>query len=631
MHNIYLTKIIDTLKKSKIDAYYLSISNENLYEFTSLDRDIVYKLTGFTGDTGSMLILQGKAVLYVDGRFTIQAKKEVSDKRIKIVEVNRDKKKFENIVDLLKHKGTLAFNPKIESAKKFLKLIKDNQDFKIVSQNAELEKLYNDILNDGLENGVGADIDESRHLGHKNHKLKTFDDNYFILDSRYVSKTPKQKISNLMKDVKKLGYKFYLTSSLEEIAYLTNLRKWQEFYDDDKVVADAFMIVGESKSKLYLKQKVDKKLERVFSNYNILLDDYSQFYKELKRFITHDKSYKKETISKDTICFDPSLNNYYIYKILGDKNFITSPLIVPMSIKEDKEIVGLKKCNVTDGVAITKAIYDIKSRILSGEKLNEYDAKLIVDSYRREVGKNEYISPSFNTIVAYKENSAICHYSPTKEKSKVIKDNSLLLIDSGGNYLSGTTDITRTISLYKGIVPKDVKKHFTLVLNSMMKLAIQRFPYGLTGTELDIVSRQNLYNEYLDFNHGTGHGIGYVSNVHEGPNRIGPGLDKQSSLNVLEIGQVCSDEPGVYFEGKYGIRIENDLLTSYDKITDFGDFLRFEMLTLCPFDRDLIDRDLLDKDIIPALNKYNELVYAKLSKRLNEKEKTMLRYDTKKF
>ena len=220
---------------------------------------------------------------------------------------------------------------------------------------------------------------------------------------------------------------------------------------------------------------------------------------------------------------------------------------------------------------------------------------------------------------------------PNIEKSKVVKDGSLLLIDSGGNYLSGTTDITRTFSLYKKKVPSIVKKHYTLVLNSLMKLASQKFPYGLTGTELDIIARQNLYNEYLDFGHGTGHGIGYISNVHEGPNRIGPGFTKATDLNVLEPGQVVSDEPGLYFENKYGIRLENDLLVLPDKENEYADFLKFEMLTICPFDRELIDEKLLDKDIIKYLNEYNAFVYKKLSSKMNTYEKKMLKKDTKLF
>ena len=269
--------------------------------------------------------------------------------------------------------------------------------------------------------------------------------------------------------------------------------------------------------------------------------------------------------------------------------------------------------------------------VKSKNSLSEYEIKNIVDNYRKSIGKHSYLSPSFDTIVAYKENSAICHYMPDKTKSKIVKPSSLLLIDSGGNYIGGTTDITRTISLYKNKVPSEIKKHYTLVLNSLMKLAFQKFPYGLTGTELDIIARQNLYNEYLDFNHGTGHGIGYISNVHEGPNRIGPGFIKEASLNVIEAGQVTSDEPGLYFENKYGIRLENDLLVLPDKENEYADFLRFETLTLCPFDRDLIDEKLLDKSIIKYLNEYNALVYRKLSKKMSDEEKKKLKKDTAPF
>ena len=623
MKNEYLKKICDLLKRQKIDAYYLSISNDHLYEFTSLDKDAVYKLTGFTGDTGSILILKDAIVLYVDGRFTTQAKTEVKDKDIKIVEVNREKKKFLDIVERLNYKGTFAFNYKIESANKFTKLISSYPDIKFVNQSKELEKIYNEIISDNV--AIDNNIVDKLSCNQKKFNLKIFDENYFILDSRYVTETSKKKISYLLSCVFENGYKYYLTSSLEEIAYLTNLRQFPKSSFDDKILADAFLLVGKKKSNLYLKHTVGKSIRNHLTKNNIVVYGYDEFYKHFSK--------KKKTIVKDfsEICFDPSLNNYYLCNILGKKSFITSPLKVKISIKGNKEIIGFRKCNVTDGIAITKAIYDIKERVSNGESINEFDAKCIVDDYRREIGKGNYLTQSFDTIVAYKENSAICHYTPTRDKNKRLKSNSLLLIDSGGQYLSGTTDITRTISLYKNTIPKAIKWHYTLVLNSMMKLASVKFPYGLTGTELDIVARQNLYSEHIDFNHGTGHGIGYISNVHEGPNRIGPGFDNSIDTNVLEIGQVCSDEPGVYFEGKYGIRIENDLLTIYDKNTVYGDFLKFETLTLCPFDRDLIDEKYLDRDIIPTLNKYNELVYKKISKKLNAKEKKLLKYDTKKF
>lgn len=586
------------LKKNKYTGYYISISNENLYEFTDANENLVRLITGFTGDTGSLLILKDKAILYVDGRFTIQAKREIKDKRIKIIEISKSSEKLEDICERLGKNSKLAINSKIES----------------IFQVERLKELF-----DKSVKVIATDNFKIPHIDYK----KSGDENkLFVLSSKYVSKTPKIKIDELLNEIKNNGFDYYITSSLEEIAYITNLRLDVKKMNKDKILFNAFMILGKGNTTLYTDVSRDKKIISYLKRYNITLKTYDNFYKDLSKY--KNKKY----------CLDTKLNNYYIYKklyIKDKRHFIISPLCKSMSIKGVKEIKGLRECNIIDGIAITKAIYYIKDLIRSGYSLSEYDIKSIVDNHRKDIGKDYYLAPSFDTIVAYKENSAICHYMPDKTKSKIVKVNALLLIDSGGNYLSGTTDITRTISLYKNRIPSEVKKHYTFVLNSLMKLSIQKFPYGLTGTELDIIARQNLYNEYLDFGHGTGHGIGYISNVHEGPNRIGPGFTKEAKLNIIEPGQVTSDEPGLYFENKYGIRLENDLLALFDKKNEYADFLSFETLTLCPFDRDLIDENFLDKSIIKYLNEYNELVFRKLSKKMNNRERKMLKKDTMPF
>ena len=509
-----LDLIFKELKKNKYSGYYVSISNENLYEFTDDSENLVKSITGFTGDTGSLLILKDKAVLYVDGRFTIQAKKEISDKRIKVTTISRAKDKLEDICKKIGRYGKLAINPKIESI-------------------LQVQK-----LNELLVKNKGTIVAKEFKSPFKVDKKDDGESNLFLLSSKYVSETAKKKIDRLIDEIKKEGFDYYITSSLEEIAYLTNLRLIKKNLDQSKILFNAFIIVGERKVVLYTDVGRDKKIISYLKKYNISVKAYDEFYKDLSNY--KNKNY----------CLDEKLNNYYIYKKLSVKDrrhFIISPLYKLMSIKGVNEIRGLREYNIIDGIAITKAIYHIKDLVKSKNSLSEYEIKNIVDNYRKSIGKHSYLSPSFDTIVAYKENSAICHYMPDKTKSKIVKPSSLLLIDSGGNYIGGTTDITRTISLYKNKVPSEIKKHYTLVLNSLMKLAFQKFPYGLTGTELDIIARQNLYNEYLDFNHGTGHGIGYISNVHEGPNRIGPGFIKEASLNVIEAGQVTSDEPGLYF------------------------------------------------------------------------------------
>ena len=596
-------KHIELIKNKTCDAIFLCVSNEHLYEFTKIDENIINELVGFTGDTASLLITEYKSYLYVDGRFTVQAKKEIKNKNIKIIEINKKENIICDLCDRLSINDKLMLDYKKISAETVFNIKENlkNKNIRFAAYNENLVKQF---------------VKAPNKIGEKEKNLQEL----FLLKQKYVSKTPKIKIKELF-DKLENNFKYYITSNLEEIAYITNIRKYPDM-NDSMVLPTAFIIASKEHSALYIKENINASIQKYLMNNNIEVKKYDDFYYDLTLFA--NKSY----------AIDPKINNYYIIKKLHIKNkfhFIKSPLNYIMSIKGPKEIEGLKLCNLLDGIAITKAIYEIKDRIKNGEKLSEFDIANIVDEKRKITNPDYYVSKSFETIVAFNENAAICHYAPERVGSKIVSKNGILLIDSGGNYICGTTDITRTISLYNNKVPKIIKRHYTLVLNALIKLAVQKFPYGLTGSEIDIVSRAELYNKYLDFKHGTGHGIGYVSNVHEGPNRIGPGIVKDYKENILEPCQLTSDEPGLYFEDKYGIRLENDLLTSFDKETQYGDFLKFETLTLCPFDRDMIDENLLTDDSIKFLNIYNREIYKKLYNKLDKNEKKWLKYDTKQF
>ena len=605
--NNNLQYVFDELNKKKIDAYYLNLSNEHLYEFTKFKENYLYELTGFTGDTGSVLITKAKAYLFVDGRFTIQAKKEVNDKRIKIVEISSGNDKIDFIYNNLKYNSKLLINPKlisiskVNNAKKKLNIKK----IKLIFDTYFCKKKFTEI---------------------KKLCFSLTCSPLFLLDNKYVGESSLKKINKLIKNVNCDNKFIYVTSSLEEIAYLTNIRFELCNISDESVLFDSFMIVGKKKSYLYIKDYFDSKDLKTLNKNGIVAKNIDEFYTDLSKL---SKSH--------TTFLDDKINNFYIYQKVYKNNleFIDSPIELDMSVKNNTQIKNLEKCNILDGISIVKAIYQIKKDIFNNSKNkkfnNEYDVKKYVDETRVRIGKSKYLCPSFETIVAYKENSAICHYIPKKNKCKNIKPNSLLLIDSGGNYLLGTTDITRTISLYldKKDIPIIIKKHYSLVLNSLINLSILKFPSGLTGSEIDIIARKNLYGEYIDFNHGTGHGIGYISNVHEGPNRIGPGIYKSYLKNELFPYQLTSNEPGIYLEGKYGIRLENDILTVPIKSNEYGDYLGFKTMTLCPFDMDLIDKKYLSNEAISFLNEYNKIVYKKLSRYLNYDEKKWLKKVTR--
>ncbi len=593
--NKYLDIAFKELVSKKYDSYYLPLSNENLYEFTKLKQNFLIDLSGFSGDTGSIFLYKNKAYLFVDGRFTIQAKKEVNDKRIKVIEINKNNEIIDFIISKLNKNKSIVINPKLFSIYYINDLLNKIKKFNIsLKFNEKFLKKEFDLIKKNCFSLSSAPL--------------------FRLDNKYVGESSKSKIKYIINRIANNNISkniIYLTSNLEEIAYITNLRF--KFCDlpNESVLFDSFMIITKNKSYLYVKDYITDKDLMYLKNNNIFVLNIKNFYTDLKKYI-HNKY----------IFLDDRINNYYIYKLLRKANFIQSPLLIKKSIKNKIEVKNLRKCNVIDGIAMTIALFNVKEKKLFK---NEYEIKKFIDETRRKVGKKYFLSPSFDTIVAYKENSAICHYSPNINNSKNVLNNGLLLIDSGGNYLFGTTDITRTISLYKNKVPSEIKKHYTLVLKSLIDLSILIFKSGLTGYEIDIISRKNLYENLLDFNHGTGHGIGYISNVHDGPNRIGPYIKNNYKNNILFENQISSNEPGLYFEDKYGIRLENDILTKHIKSNEYGDFMGFETLTLCPFDKDLIDKKFLNKDEIKFLNNYHKLVYKKINKYLNLEQKKWLK------
>ena len=422
--NKNLDYIFSILSSKKISSYYLPLANEHLYEFTKFKFNYLYELCGFTGDTGSIFLYNNEAYLFVDGRFTIQAKNEINDKRIKVIEINSDSDKIDFIISKLKSNKSILLNPKLISIDRIItkKEILDKYNIKIIFS----EKHFNNFFKELKKNCFYL---SSAPL--------------FILDKKYVGDSPKKKISKLLNDIKLKCFidknASYVTSNLEEIAYLTNIRF--EFCDigDESILFDSYMIVNNKQSILYIKDYLCEKDINYLKRNNIIIKDIKCFYSDMK-------------ILNHSVYIDAKINNYFIYKCLKKIVIIHSPLLISRSIKNPVEVINLRKCNLVDGVSMVKILYGLKHNFknsIKNEFKTEYDIKMYVDKIRKTNGKKKFLCNSFETIVAYKENSAICHYTPKEKKSKRVFANSLLLIDSGGNYLTGTTDITRTISLYK--------------------------------------------------------------------------------------------------------------------------------------------------------------------------------------
>ncbi|WP_286155295.1 aminopeptidase family protein P, partial [Romboutsia ilealis] len=344
-------------------------------------------------------------------------------------------------------------------------------------------------------------------------------------------------------------------------------------------------------------------------------------YEEVYEFI-------KNIDENEVVLIDTSKVNYAIYNNIPSnvrKIEERNPSTLFKSIKNKIELKNIRNSHIKDGVAFTKFMYWLKNNIGKME-ITEISATQKLEDFRRE--QEKFIEPSFSTIAAYKEHAAMMHYSATEESNYKLEPRDLFLVDSGGQYFDGTTDITRTIAL--GPIPKHVRRDFTNVVRGMIRLSKAKFLYGCRGYNLDILARGPLWEEGIDYKCGTGHGIGFVLNVHEGPNgfrwKVREGIDDNC---ILEEGMVTTNEPGVYVENSHGIRIENEIVVRKSDKNEYGQFMDFEVITFAPIDLDAIDESLILEDERIYLNNYHKQVYDKISPYLNEEEKHWLKTYTR--
>ena len=424
----------------------------------------------------------------------------------------------------------------------------------------------------------------------------------------YAGETLASKVARIRKSLRELHADGMLVSALDDIAWTLNLRgtdvhcnpvfvsylliesdKVSLFVDDNKLSSEVKQYLQDNQVSLYNYNKVEKCLES-YSEYNILLDG-------------------DET-------------SYYLWKAVKCQEIVAagSPIPAMKAVKNKAEIEGYRSAMLKDGVAMVKFLKWLKPAVEAGGQTEiSIDKKLT--SLRAE--QKLFRDISFDTIAGYAQHGAIVHYEATPETDVVLKPEGLILIDSGAQYQDGTTDITRTIAL--GPVSEEMKHIYTLVLKAHIQLELVKFPDGASGTQLDAVGRECMWREGYNFLHGTGHGVGSYLCVHEGPHQI----RMEWMPTPLRAGMTLTDEPGLYLEGKFGVRIENTVLISDYLSTEFGKFLQIEPLTLCPIDATPIDVDMLLPEEIEWLNDYHQLVYEKLSPFLNEEEKLWLKNATK--
>lgn len=570
-----------------IDVYLIPSSDYHQSEYVGEYFKSREFISGFTGSAGTVVVTHEEAGLWTDGRYFIQAEKQLEGSGITLFKMGEEgvPTYMEYISRTLKNGETLGFDGKVVAGKTVFE-IKNSFGKKEI----KLEDKY-DLVDTIWKERPSLPITE-----------------VFILDEKYCGESYKSKVIRVREKMRTLATDVHVLTSLDDIAWLFNMRGRDI---KNNPVSLSYGIITAEEVVLYIdSRKLTTEVAEYFAKENIKLKDYFEIYEDIKK-ISGDKR----------VLLDTAKVNYFIYNNIAaeiiDK---ANPSTLMKACKNEVELENLKNAHLKDGVAVTKFMYWLKKNI-NTVSMNEVSVAEKLEEFRKE--QAGYIEPSFDTISAYESNAAMMHYHATEEQCSLLAPKNLLLVDSGGQYIDGTTDITRTFVL--GECSDELKEHFTLVLKGMLSLSMIKFMYGVTGTNLDVLARKPIWAHGIDYKCGTGHGVGFLLNVHEGPHSI----RWQYNSQVLEAGMTVTNEPGIYIQGSHGIRHENELIVRRVEKTEFGQFMEFETMTYAPFDLDGVVPELLDASEREFLNNYHKLVFEKISPFLTDKEKEWLKKYTR--
>ena len=597
--NIKIGQLRDRMKELGIDAYLVPTADFHESEYVGEFFKCRHFLTGFNGTAGTAVITMDKAGLWTDGRYFVQAEEQLSGSEIKLYRMGEPE--FPTLDEFLEEElpvdGCLGFDGRVV-----------NSELGYGLQNLLQEK--NVTIN--CSKDLVGEIWTSRPA--------MSCEPIWSLDVKYAGKSTVEKLSDLRDAMKKNKAQIHLMTALDEIAWLFNLR------GNDIVNNPVFLsyaLITQDEAYLYVQKetikedtKMGKEVCAALAEAKVQVKEYAEFLQDVAA-LKNEKILLERKKASFAVCesIDASC------RIIDEMN----PCATMKAVKNATEIENMRKAHLKDGIAVTKFMYWLKHTIGTCD-MTEMTAAHKIEELRAEQGN--YIEPSFVTIAAYKENAAMCHYHPSDEVCKKLKPEGLLLVDSGGQYLEGTTDITRTYAL--GPLTEKEKEYYTIVAAAMLKVSTMKFLHGCRGINLDYTIREAFWKRGLDFAHGTGHGVGYLSNVHERPNglrwKVVP--ERQDSA-VIEPGMICSDEPGLYFAGDFGIRTENLILCVEDEKNEYGQFLKFEFLTKAPIDLEALDIRFMDDADIERLNTYHKDVYETISPYMNDEEKEWLKHVTR--
>lgn len=591
--NERLTALRELMKQRGIDAYLVPTSDFHESEYVGEYFKCRKFLTGFTGSAGTAVVTADDAGVWTDGRYFVQAAKQLKDSGFQLQKMGQDgvltiKEYLEKV---LPAGGVLGFDGRVVNSRMGREL-----------REALEEKEVRFACEDDL---VGEIWEDRPQLSAKP---------VWILEEKYAGKSAAEKIADLRRAMKEARATVHVLTTLDDIVWLLNIRGGDV---PGNPVVLSYVAVTDEECCLFINGKVlDDKVKAYLSGLHVTVKPYNDIY-------DYVKSFRREKVLLET-----SRINFAIMNNLDASNKIIdkmNPTAAAKAVKNPVEIENERRAHIKDGVAMTKFMYWLKKNIGSMPM-----TEISVSEYLEELRKQQegYLEPSFDTISAYKENAAMCHYSATPESNKTLEPRGLYLVDSGGQYYEGTTDVTRTMAL--GPVTDEEREHFTLVAMSMLRLGHAKFLYGCRGLSLDYIARQPLWERGLNYDHGTGHGVGYLLNVHERPNGIRyKTVPERMDSAVIEEGMICSDEPGIYIEGSHGIRTENLIVCRKAENNAYGQFMEFEYLTFVPIDLDALNVELMEKKDMEYLNEYHRQVYEKIAPYLTEEERGWLKEATR--
>ena len=572
-----------TFPPNYIKAFIIPSTDPHLSEYVAPHWMSREWISGFTGSAGTVVVLMNEAGLWTDSRYFLQAAKELEGSGITL------------------YKEMLPETPSI--TKYLSQKLKPGESVSIDGKMfsvQQVEQMKEELAAYSLQ--VDLFGDPLKRIWKDQPSIPNSP--AFVYDIEYAGKSCEEKVAAIRAELTKKGAYALFLSALDEIAWTLNLRG--NDVHCNPVVVSYLLITQDDVIYFISPEKVTKEVNEYLKEQHVKLKNYDEVETYLNTFTGRN------------ILIDPKKTNFAIYSAINPKcNIIRgeSPVALLKAIRNEQEIAGIHAAMQRDGVALVKFLKWLDEAVPSGK-----ETELSVDRKLHEFRAAQplYMGESFDTIAGYKEHGAIVHYSATPESDVPLQPKGFLLLDSGAQYLDGTTDITRTIAL--GELTEEEKTDYTLILKGHIALAMAKFPVGTRGAQLDVLARMPIWKYGMNFLHGTGHGVGHFLSVHEGPQSI----RMNENPVVLQPGMVTSNEPGVYKAGSHGIRTENLTLVCKDKEGMFGDYLKFETITLCPICKKGIVKEMLTNEEIEWLNNYHQIVYEKLSPNLNEEEKVWL-------